>query len=91
METLAYLDKNAHPEVIVDAGPVGSGSVLVQYHSNMPLMVAYASRSLRDSERRYSETETEALTLVSGCEKVYSYLYGVRIDQNCVLGLSDGC
>lgn len=41
-------------------------------------MVAYASRSLTDVERRYSQTEKEALGLVWGCERFHMYLYGVE-------------
>ena len=42
-------------------------------------MVAYASRSLTDVERRYSQTEREALGLVWGCERFHVYLYGVDL------------
>ena len=42
-------------------------------------MVAYASRSLTDVERRYSQTEREALGLVWGCERFHVYLYGMDL------------
>lgn len=41
-------------------------------------VVAYGSRSLTDVERRYSQTEKEALGLVWGCERFHMYLYGVE-------------
>ena len=42
--------------------------------------VAYASRTLTAVERRYSQTEREALTVVWGCEKFHLYLYGTTFD-----------
>lgn len=44
------------------------------------MVIAYASRSLSAVERRYSQTEREALVLVWACEKFHSYVYGVEFD-----------
>ncbi len=63
-ETLAYYDKKAPTKVIADASPVGLGAVLVQKQSGREVAIAYASRSLSKCERRYSQTEKEALALV---------------------------
>ena len=40
--------------------------------------VAYASRTLSDVERRYSQTKREALSVVWGCERFHLYLFGVE-------------
>ena len=39
-------------------------------------MISYASRNLTDVERRYSQTEKEALALVWACERFNLYVYG---------------
>ena len=39
-------------------------------------MVAYASRSLTESEQRYSQIEREALTILFGCTVFQVYLLG---------------
>ena len=78
-ETLAYFDRNAEKtKLITDASPVGLGAVLTQVQGGYERVVAYASRSLTDVERRYSQTEKEALGLVWGCERFHMYLYGVE-------------
>ena len=59
-ETLGYYDKDFPTQVIADASPVGLGAVLTQKQKNGPRVICYASRSLTDTERRYSQTEKEA-------------------------------
>ena len=63
--TMAYFDLNAKTRVIVDASPVGLGAILTQQQKDGNFKsVIYASRSLSDVERRYSQTEKEALAVV---------------------------
>ena len=76
---LAYFDKDAHTRVIADASPVGLGAVLVQEKNGESRAVCYASRSLSQVERRYSQTEKEALALVWACVRLNLYLYGLQI------------
>lgn len=38
-------------------------------------VISYASKSLTDCERRYSQTKKEALALVYMCERFYYWLY----------------
>ena len=77
---LAYFDKEAHTRVIADASPVGLGAVLVQEKNGVGRAVCYASRNLSSVERRYSQTEREALALVRACERfnLHVYLYGLQ-------------
>ena len=55
----------------------GLGAVLVREKSGESRAVCYARRSLSSVERRYSQTEKEALELVWACERFNLYLYGL--------------
>ena len=74
--TLAYFDVNAKTQVIADANPVGLGAVLAQKQGEDYKIICYASRSLSDIQRRYSQTEKEALGLVWACERFHIFLFG---------------
>lgn len=76
--TLGIYNKNAHTKVIADAGPDALGAVLVQKGSSGWQTICYASRSLTDCEKRYSQTEKEALALVFACERFHQWLYGIH-------------
>ena len=79
-ETLGYFDKNASTKVIADASHVGLGAVLVQEQGKELRVISYASRSLSDTERRYSQTEKEALAIVWASERFHAYLYGAEFE-----------
>ena len=71
---MAYFDPKEQTETVlsVDASPVGLGSVMLQNGK----VIAYASRALSDVEKRYSQTEREALSIVWAIEHFRLYLYG---------------
>ncbi|CAC5404852.1 unnamed protein product [Mytilus coruscus] len=79
-ETLGYYDKSALTKVIADASPGGLGAVLIQEQNGELRIISYASRSLSDTERRYSKTEKEALALVWACERFHVYIYGSQFE-----------
>lgn len=79
-ETLAYFDKSAKTKVVTDASPVGIGAILIQEKDGIDRPVYYASRSLTQVERRYSQTEREALAIVWACERFSVYLLGVHFE-----------
>ena len=76
--TLAYFDIEADTILYTDAGPVGVGCVLVQKQKGEHKIICYASKALTDVERRYCQTEKEALAIVWACERLHHYLFGVK-------------
>ena len=80
-ESMAYFNPNALTQVIVDASPVGLGAILVQKSNGSDFKpVIFASRSLTDVERRYLQTEKEALGVVWACERFRLYLLGMQFE-----------
>ena len=61
-------------------GPVALGAVLIQFDGNDPQIISFASKSLSDVEKRYSQTEKESLALVWAVEKLYYYLAGLKFE-----------
>ena len=55
--------------------PIVLGAILVQVFKGQRKIVALASRSLSDVERRFSQIEKECLAIVWGCEKFHLYLF----------------
>ncbi|KRX12461.1 Retrovirus-related Pol polyprotein from transposon 17.6, partial [Trichinella nelsoni] len=73
----------------VDASEDALGAVLSQpNHQGLPVVVAYASRSLSQPERKYCATRREMLALVWATRHFRPYLYGrkftARTDHNAL-------
>ena len=78
-ETLAYFNPTAYTEVITDASPVGLGAIILQRQPNGNLQpISYASHSLTDVEKRYSQIERESLGIHSAIIRFRMYLYGMK-------------
>ncbi|KMQ85487.1 pol [Lasius niger] len=75
-ETLGIYNPDARTRVVADASPVGIGCVLAQEQKQQWRVISYASWSLTDYERKYSQTEKEALALVYACERFKYWLFG---------------
>ena len=75
-KALAYFKNDCKTRIVADAGPEGIGAVLLQFQGEEWRAVSYASRNLSDVERRYAQTEKEALALVWACERFNIYVYG---------------
>lgn len=74
--TLGYYNVNDRTQLYADASPVGLGAVLIQFNDSEPRVISYASKSLSDTEKRYCQTEKEALALVWAVERFHFYLFG---------------
>ncbi|XP_062541269.1 uncharacterized protein LOC134209290 [Armigeres subalbatus] len=76
---LGYYNVNHPTSVIVDASPNALGAVLVQTNeSEEHRVICYASKSLTRTEKRYCQTEKEALAAVWGVERFQMYLLGKK-------------
>ena len=61
--------------------PVALGAVLLQFDENkQPHIICFASKSLTEVEKRYSQTEGESLALVWSVERFYYYLAGLKFE-----------
>ena len=77
---MAYFKNDCKTRIIADASPVGLGAVLTQLQDGLWRVISYASRSLSDVERRYSQTEKEAQGLVWACERFSLYVFGKKFE-----------
>jgi len=77
---LTLYDTSAATKISADASSYGVGAVLLQHSNQQWKPVAYASRKLSDTEKRYAQIEKEALALTWACEKFSPYIMGKTID-----------
>lgn len=59
-----------------DASPVGISAVLSHSINEEEKPIAFASRSLTEAERNYSQLDREALAIIFGVSHFFDYLYG---------------
>ena len=78
--TLALYNPQAELKVSADASSFGLGAVLFQKDKDNWKPVAYASRSMSKTERRYAQIEKEALAVTWACEKFTDYIFGRKFE-----------
>ena len=77
---LAVYDVSADTKISADASAYGLGAVLLQRQPGKDWRpIAFASRTMTETEQRYSQIEKESLALVWACEKFSDYVIGKQI------------
>ena len=78
---LAYADYRKPFKLPTDASSSGLGAVLYQQHNGIDRVIAYASRSLKPSERNYPAHKLEFLALKWAItDKFHDYLCGATFE-----------
>ena len=78
---LAYADYRKSFKLHTDASSSGLGAVLYQQQDGIDRVIAYASRSLKPSERNYPAHKLEFLALKWAItDKFHDYLYGTSFE-----------
>lgn len=76
---LGFFSPRDTTTLIADASPTGLGAVLVQQDGKGDhRIISYASKALTDLERKYCQTEREALALVWAVDRFKLYLQGTK-------------
>jgi transposase InsO family protein len=77
---LAWYNPAADTKLSADASAYGLGAVLLQKSIDGEWKpVAYASRSMTETEMRYAQIEKEALAITWACERFSDYILGKNI------------
>ena len=89
---LVHFDSTVPLTLACDASAYGIGAVLAhRFPDGSERPIGYASRTLNEAERNYSQLEKEGLSLVFGIKKFYAYLFGkpfeLVTDHQPLLGL----
>ena len=73
---LPYYNPHAETIVTIDASPVGVGTVLSQKQPDGNIKpITFGSKSLNETEQRYSQMECEALAVLFGCKHFHFFVY----------------
>ena len=75
---LAFPTESGDYVLDTDASNFGLGGVLSQIQNDQERVIAYCSRALRPSQRKYCTTKREMLAAVSMCIQFCSYLSGAQ-------------
>ena len=73
---LTLYDPAAPTKISADASSYGLGAVLLQQSKSSWRPVAYASRAMSETEKRYAQIEKEALAVTWACDKFHNYILG---------------
>ena len=80
--SLHFFNPVYETKIQVDASTKGLGAALIQVDPSKPdeeRVIAFASKSLTQTESRYANIECEFLAVVFGAEKFHTYIYGKKV------------
>ena len=76
-QLLVHFDPKLEIILACDASPYGIGAVLShRMPSGREQPIGFVSRTLTETEQKYSQIEKEALACIFGVQRFHSYLYG---------------
>lgn len=85
---LAMYNPNREIVLSCDASPYGVGCVLSQIFDEVEKPVMFASSTLSEAEKNYSQTHREALAVIFGVKKFHKYIFGksftIRTDHQAL-------
>ena len=88
---LVHFDFKYPVQVVADSSSYDIGAILSHSIDGQERPVFFASRSLTDVEKKYSQLEREALALIFALKRFHFYLYGINFtlvtDHKPLLGL----
>ena len=73
---LSHYDPNKTLILACDASNKGIGAVLMQENKGVETPIAHASKTLTETQIRYSQIERDALAIIFGVKKFHQFLYG---------------
>lgn len=78
-EVLVHYNPELPVKISCDASPCGLGAVLSHvWKDGSERPIAFASRTLNNAEKNYSQLDKEALGLIFGVKKFHQYIFGRR-------------
>ena len=90
-EALVHFNPKLPITIVADSSAYGVGAVLCHDIDGQERPVTFASRTLSQSERNYSQIEKEALAIIFALKKFHNYAWGQNIkivtDHKPLLGI----
>lgn len=80
---LSHFDESKPLILATDASQYGVGAALMQMQDGVEKPLAHASKTLTETQKRYSQIEREALAIIYGVTKFHQYLYGRKFKLIC--------
>ena len=74
--SLTHYDPSKQLVLATDSSPYGTGAILSQIEEGIEKPIAFASKTLTATQRRYSQIDREGLGVIFGVTKFHKYLYG---------------